>query len=151
MNSRNGIVLCALRGHKKKMISCHVSGDSQTIVRRRGKAPRSRGKNNMEMIFPSVSISVHQWLKIVFLFFRGFRAFRGSPSSALVARPQAEAHSTRLMASPFDEALDQDHPAKFVSDVKLKEVLTSPWRAYAPRLRSGHRRLSFASATYFQW
>ncbi|OPZ73337.1 MAG: hypothetical protein BWY82_01157 [Verrucomicrobia bacterium ADurb.Bin474] len=36
------------------------------------------------------------------------------------------------MASPFDEALDQDHPAKFVSDVKLKEVLTSPWRAYAP-------------------
>ena len=28
--------------------------------------------------------------------------------------------------SPFDEALDQDHPAKFVSDVKYKEVFTSP-------------------------
>ena len=43
-----------------------------------------------------------------------------------MARPQAEAHSTRLMASPFDEALDQDHPAKFVSDVKHKEDFTSP-------------------------
>ena len=45
------------------------------------------------------------------------------------------------------------HPAKpeRLSDVLILRGFYIALRAYAPRLRSGHRRLSFASATYFEF
>ena len=118
-------------GNKKKMISCHVSGDSQT--KREGTEEQRKEQHGDD--FPISVYQVRQWLKIV------SRSWFSSISWFTLFSPCGEAAGR----SPFDEALDQDHPAKFVSDVKLKEVLTSPWRAYAARLRlSAQMSLDFA-------
>ena len=53
--------------------------------------------------------------------------------------------------SPFDEAHDQAHPESGMNNVKCKEVFTSPCGLMPFACDSGHRCLSFASATYSEF
>ena len=112
------------------MIIIHLSHLNQFI--KENLQPQSTHRTQREEqhgnAFPSVSISVHQWLNIVFLFFAVLVPFVVHPLQTLMAR-----HAS----------FDSDHPA---SDVNKKSSLHRPTGlrpsaslgAHTPQLRFGN-------------